>query len=134
MKMKNNPFKKLSGAILVVDDEPMILQMFSFLLEEVGCRATVCSDPRKALAIFRQAPQTFDLVLTDQSMPELSGLELARELLAISPGLPIILLSGHADLTDKKEILAAGIKEVLAKPVATAVLLETLNRFLPPAP
>jgi CheY-like chemotaxis protein len=80
---------------------------------------------------FRENPDRFDLVLTDQTMPRLSGIALARELSTLRPGLPILLCTGNADSIAPDAIAKAGIRAVLGKPVEPAALLEVLRKHLP---
>ena len=111
--------------VLCVDDEPSLLSALASLLTRLGYRATAIADPREALARIRADPDAYDALLTDLSMPGLSGIELARAVSAIRPTLPVVLMSGFAP-QDAELLAAAGIREPLAKPVQLASLTEVL--------
>lgn len=110
----------LSGTehILLVDDEPDLAQLGRVMLESFGYRVTACDSSSDALASFRAAPESFDLVVTDQTMPVLTGDQLTRELLAIRHELPVIISTGFSETLDKDGALAAGAKDLLQKPLA----------------
>jgi PAS domain S-box-containing protein len=104
---------RLSGRVLVVDDEASVADFMRELLQSWGLEATAINDPLRA----KHAVEGCDLVITDQTMPGVSGFELARELLAQRPGLPVILYSGHSDRITQHDIESAGIRALLHKPV-----------------
>ena len=124
----------LSGRVLFVDDDQPIVRLMTHVFNEIGCQAKICTNATEALELFSQDPGSFDLVLTDQSMPNTSGIELARNILAIRPDIPVLLLSGHSNLINRKEeINQAGITDIVTKPITITELTQTLSRFLPPA-
>lgn len=104
------------GSILYVDDERSILSYAKEVLEKLGYRVTVSSHPKEALTLFRERPNDFDLVITDLSMPHMSGLALAEELRKLSPDVKIILSTGHGRENFLKEIKARGLQGFLPKP------------------
>jgi CheY-like chemotaxis protein len=106
-----------SEAVLLVDDEELLLDMGSRMLAGLGYRVTALQSPREALALFTQDPAAFDLVITDQTMPGLTGYELARRLLDLRPGLPVILCTGYSDLVTAESALAGGIRAFVLKPL-----------------
>jgi CheY-like chemotaxis protein len=118
--------------ILLVDDEMAITSSLRRMLARLNYQVTVSNHPRAAVSLFQQNPAAFDLVMTDFTMPEMSGLELARELHALKPELPIILASGLIPELQRAELQAAGIVEILAKPVMIDGLAELLRRILQP--
>jgi PAS domain S-box-containing protein len=118
------------GTILLVDDELAITSSLRRMLTRLNYQVTVSNHPRAAVSLFQQNPAAFDLVMTDLTMPEMSGLELARELHALRPELPIILASGLIPELQRAELQAAGIVEILAKPVLIDGLAELLRRIL----
>ncbi len=120
--------------ILLVDDEPQVLEVERSLLESLGYRVTAVDRCTAALELFRAAPDGFDLVLTDQTVPEMTGLELAREVLKIRPGQPVLLCTGHSDRVDEERVRAAGIRALLMKPFGTRVLAETVRAALEDEP
>ena len=85
-----------SERILFVDDEEALVEMGEDILAELGYDVTSRMNSREALALFKARPIPFDLVITDQTMPEMTGLELAKEILAIRPDMPIIMCTGFS--------------------------------------
>jgi PAS domain S-box-containing protein len=118
------------GRILVVDDEPDVVKVIADGLRRLGYGVTSATDPREALTQFAAAPAAFDAVLSDLSMPHLTGLELGRRMLDLRPGTPIVLFTGHAAELSPDEVRAAGFRAVLNKPMSLAVLAEALHRAL----
>jgi PAS domain S-box-containing protein len=130
------PRPTLSGKVLVVDDEESVGEFMRELLDTWGVEATCVSYPDVALDLFRAAPERFDVVITDQSMPRMTGLELARRLRELRPELPVILYTGHGDGLPDDEVSAARLCALVRKPVDPAVLGQALGRCLatrPPA-
>jgi CheY-like chemotaxis protein len=97
------------------------------LLERLGYRVTALGDPVEALQRLRESPDPPDLLVTDLSMPGLSGLELGRELAEDHPELPLILLTGYAEELTRSELRAAGFHQVLRKPVDLGELSEAVR-------
>lgn len=118
-----------ASTILVVDDEAPVAEIFGEMLGRLGHSVTTLHSPHEALQLFRADPQRFDLIVTDQTMPGLSGDELAREMLAIRPSLPIIICSGHSEL-DEATALDLGVRRLLAKPVTNATLCAAVRDCL----
>ena len=116
--------------VLIVDDEVSIARWMAALLEEHGFVADVYHDPRHALRRFHLTPENWDLVLTDQSMPGLSGVEFADELLAGCPGLPVIVCSGYSEFVEASNAEDLGFRAFLEKPVAGDRLLATVAQVL----
>ena len=123
--------RPLKGRILVIDDEAPLAEFMRELLCGWGLEATAISNPRRALQAFRADAHAYDLVITDLAMPGSTGFGLARELLAVRPGLPVILYTGHIDPIAERELEAAGIRALLPKPVEPDKLREPLARLLP---
>ncbi len=117
--------------VLIVDDEAPIAQMERILLERLGYRVTAFTESPKALACFAAAPERFDLIITDQSMPRLTGDKLTKEVLSIRPDMPVILCSGFSEKADEEGLLSLGIRKFIAKPVKVgqfaAAVREVLN-------
>jgi PAS domain S-box-containing protein len=118
--------------ILLVDDETSLTTLFQRLLTSLNYQATICNLPREAADLFRHDPDQFDLVITDLTMPEMNGLELAHEIHALRPHLPVILLSGFSAAFTHETLREAGIHKLLNKPVSLSVLAETLHTILAP--
>jgi two-component system cell cycle sensor histidine kinase/response regulator CckA len=116
--------------ILFVDDEPSLVVTWTRLLERWGYRVTSRGSSLEALEIFRAEPDRFDLVITDQTMPGLTGVELAREMLTIRPDLPIILCSGYSFAINPEIIRSVGIRKFLLKPVLPLDMGTNLRRVL----
>jgi len=116
--------------ILLVDDETAITEVVSDLLQSLGYRITVSNDSPEALALFRRNPGDFDLVITDQTMPGLTGLDLAREIAAIKPALPVILCTGFSRDIDAESARKLGIKGFAMKPVSFGEMARLVRTLL----
>ncbi|MFA6286326.1 MAG: response regulator [Opitutaceae bacterium] len=104
--------------ILVVDDEQLLAQLGQKSLIALGYEAEIATRPEDAIARVRADPQRFALVLTDRTMPGMTGLMLADQLRAIRPGLPIIMTTGYVGVITPEQIAAAGISQILIKPTS----------------
>jgi signal transduction histidine kinase/ActR/RegA family two-component response regulator len=116
--------------VLLVDDEPLVVEAASVALSRLGYEVTSATGGAEALAVFSAAPERFDVVITDQTMPDVTGMELAGRLLDMRADLPIILFTGYSELVSKEKARAAGVREFLMKPVVTKELAETIRRVL----
>lgn len=116
--------------ILLVDDEHQVLSMVQGMLEDLGYGVMTCEDGGKALEIFRGNPARFSLVITDQTMPNKTGLELAQDLHQIQPDLPIILATGFSSLVSDKNYQEFGIGAYLRKPMDFGELERTVQDML----
>lgn len=115
--------------IFVIDDEPLLLDMNKSMFERLGYAVTICKDSLEALATFKAQSDFFDLVITDQTMPGMTGIDLAKNILQIRPNLPIILCTGYSNIVSKEDARAAGIKGFAHKPFAKkeiATLIRTI--------
>lgn len=101
--------------VLFVDDEQSLAMLGADILEEYGCRVKCAFDGEEALRVFEQDEEGFDVVVTDESMPRLSGIELAQKLYKMSPETPVILCSGHILSMHDEGIAATNIVAVMAK-------------------
>lgn len=119
---------KGAGNVLLVDDDPDVREISCDILEAAGYIVTSKENAKSALSLFKQAPYNFDIVLTDQTMPNMSGTELVEELVAIRPGLPVVLATGYALHDD--EVPAVKHLVRLQKPIRRDVLLSTLSKIL----
>ncbi len=104
--------------ILFIDDEEILAKMGKDMLTRLGYNVTVKNDSFDALKTFQQQPDQFDLVITDQTMPGMTGADLSRRMLQIRPDIPIILCTGYSTIISEKEAKAIGIKEFALKPLA----------------
>lgn len=118
--------------VVLVDDEAMVVRVVQRLLERAGCEVAVFTDPAEALGAIRDHPERFDLLLTDMTMPELSGVELARGAAAAGATMPVVLLSGWIDHQAEQDARAAGVARILTKPLQTDALIETVRELARP--
>ncbi|MBL8480920.1 MAG: PAS domain-containing protein, partial [Rhodocyclaceae bacterium] len=116
--------------VLVVDDEPALVELVEEMLAECGYEPVGYCSSTAALAAVREQPGRFDAVLSDQTMPGLTGEELARELRALRPDLPVVLMSGFVSAALVERARAAGVAEVLAKPLAQEEIARCLDALL----
>ena len=117
-------------SVLLVDDEDALVELLVANLEVLGHRVTGFTDAEKALSEFCSRPQDFDAVVSDLSMPRMSGLELARRVLEIRPGAPIILMSGYVRTVDEAAAKAMGIRGFAFKGTSTEKIAQALDRIL----
>ncbi|MCK5193438.1 MAG: response regulator [Desulfobulbaceae bacterium] len=115
---------------MFIDDDADLAYLGKKSLEKIGCSITVFTSSQKALQTFQTNPAHFDLVITDQTMPELTGFELSKKLLAIRSDLPIILCTGHSDIVDAKKAKSIGIKDFLMKPLDIHTLTGSIQKML----
>ena len=122
------PLLQEQGCALMIDDEAMLVQLGCTQLKRLGYEAVGCTDSRVALDTFRAAPTRFDFVITDSTMPGMTGMTLARELQRLRPDLPVILCSGSHEGLDPERAAAQGIAAVLLKPWTPQELARTIQR------
>jgi PAS domain S-box-containing protein len=116
--------------ILVIDDEAAIARMCHQLLTHYGYQVTIQSSSLEALAIFKNRPADFDLVLTDMTMPDMNGARLAEELKKIRPDIPMILCSGYSRMISEEKASEIGISAYIRKPFVKNELLKTIRNLL----
>ncbi len=119
-----------SERIFVIDDEQAIVAMEKLALEQLGYQVQLFADSEEALVAFRADPQGCDLVITDQTMPHLSGMDLAKAFLAIRPDLPIILSTGYSSQASEEEAAQVGIRRFIMKPVNIAQLAGAIREIM----
>jgi CheY-like chemotaxis protein len=119
-----------SERILLVDDEDTLVELGSMMLEGMGYKVSGQTSSVDALDLFKQEPDGFDLVITDLTMPQMTGLELARELLSIRPNLPIILCTGYSENLMPQRTRAMGVRELMTKPFLVRDLAKTIRNAL----
>jgi PAS domain S-box-containing protein len=124
--------RNLSGneQILLVDDETQLTEMAKMALSEFGYQVTTFNSSLEALEAFRTQPQNFDLVITDLTMPQLTGIELAREMKQLRTNMPIILVTGFSEDAAWKKAKEAGIMGCLLKPIIISDLARAIRRAL----
>jgi len=131
-KKEESALPEINAKVLWIDDEEVNVILGECILRQIGCEVMGFSDSRDALDVFRAVPEKFDLVVTDQTMPYLTGLDLAKKMLKIRPDIPIIMLTGHSDLVDEQRAKAAGIAKFLMKPISQKELAQTMQEILLP--
>jgi CheY-like chemotaxis protein len=119
-----------SERILLVDDETAVAETVMQTLTSLGYNVSVATNSTDALETFCSRPDLFDLVLTDLTMPGMTGIELARKLTATRPDIPIVLFTGYCDQSTVEKALAAGIRELVMKPLVRRELAEAIRRAL----
>jgi two-component system, cell cycle sensor histidine kinase and response regulator CckA len=118
--------------ILVVEDELPIAAMLQRQLKGFGYHATVHIASLDALDAFQKRPNAFDLVITDNTMPRLTGIELARRIRALRADIPVLLVSGIAETITPEQLAENGITAALPKPHTLAELKSAITRLLAP--
>ena len=124
------PIQGGSEQILFVDDEQILAKMGQNILQNLGYKVVVKTDSVEALETFRARPDRFDLVITDQTMPHMTGETLARELVQIRKDIPIILCTGLNKAILKERTRAVGMREIVTKPFAIRQLAQSIRRAL----
>jgi PAS domain S-box-containing protein len=120
----------LGQSILYVDDEEPLVYLITRVLERLGYRVAGFTDANKALHAFETDPDAYEAVITDLSMPGMSGEELAKLVLQIRPQVPVVMTSGYVRPEDRQSALATGVRELLLKPNTVEELGEVLHRLL----
>ncbi len=119
--------------ILFIDDEAVIGGAASLFLQRFGFSVVTHVDPRRALEAFSAAPQDFDLVVTDLTMPHLDGVEVARRVAVCRPGMPVLLVTGQPGAWTPEALRAVGIRGLITKPLTVAKLTEGVSAALAPS-
>ena len=115
---------------MIVDDEKHLAGIFEKMLGGLGYHVTPFTNSIDALETFRSQPERFDLILTDLTMPRMTGVELARKLMAIRPDIPIIVSTGFMEDATREKVMAIGVREYLMKPISMREMAETVRRVL----
>jgi len=130
-EVQSEPVASGSGeTILLVDDEEALVRLGEEMMAELGYEPVGFASSAAALESFREAPQRFDMVLSDEAMPEMTGSELAREIRRIRPDIPIVLMSGYVTPVLAARARDLGIAEVLAKPLVAHEIARSLANVL----
>ena len=116
--------------ILLVDDEKQIIDLGRILLQKLGYQVTTKTCPIEALDEFKPHPDDYDLVITDFTMPKMTGDRLAEELMAIRPDIPIILCTGFSERITEETAIDIGIKGFVMKPIVIRELSEIIRKVL----
>jgi signal transduction histidine kinase/ActR/RegA family two-component response regulator len=124
------PFPSGNERILFVDDEKALVDIGAQLLEHLGYQVTARTSSIEALEAFRNQPEKFDLVMTDQTMPNMTGEMLAKELIRIKPDIPVVLCTGYSEIISEEKAAALGIKKLIMKPILMREISQTLRQIL----
>ncbi len=126
------PQTVMGGAesVMIVDDEPVIAEMVKTMLENFGYQAHIYKTAMEAVEAFEGQPQQFDLLITDLTMPQMTGLDLADQLHETSPKFPVIIMTGFGDNLTKPTLKRYGIRQVIGKPVIVKELATAVRKVL----
>lgn len=116
--------------ILVVDDDELVSEYLCALLEAESYNVTVLNEPAAALEYFRQHPDDFDLIVTDQVMPGLTGVEIAQSILAVRPNLPILLITGYSEKISAENAESFGLSGFFPKPINENLFLDKVSNLV----
>lgn len=126
----NEPTPTGTERILLVDDEVGLAQVGKQMLERLGYEVVGLSDPIEALHVFQKKPQAFDLVISDLTMPRMTGIQLAKKIKEIRPGIPVILSSGFSDRREKDALSIPEVDEFIIKPIVKSEIGRLVRRLL----
>ena len=116
--------------ILFVDDEEALVEIGKQMLERLGYEVVAEKDSVRALKQFQRDPAKFDLVITDQTMPNMSGIELAKRMMSIKKDIPVILCTGFSEMISSESAKAMGIREFVMKPIIKNEMAEIIRRVM----
>lgn len=116
--------------ILLVDDEELLVEMTKSMLERLGYRVIAMRNSLEALTTFQNQPDAFDMIITDQTMPGMTGIDLARSILRIQPAQPIILCTGYSSIISEVDAKLLGIKGFAMKPLVKKELANLIRKIL----
>jgi PAS domain S-box-containing protein len=119
-----------SERILFVDDEKMLVEVGEQILRRLGYDVVSRTSPLEALELFKARPKDFDLVISDQTMPGLTGDALARELMKLNPGIPVILCTGYSQMIDQRRAKEKGIRALVMKPILISEIAGAIRAVL----
>ena len=129
-KTKSEILPLKSKCILFVDDEYSLVFTSQKMLTRFGYKVIAKTSSIEALNIFHIQPDLFDLVITDQTMPDMTGIDLAKELMIIRPDIPIIICTGYNEDITRENVRKFGIQEVIIKPYDKYTLHQTIQNVL----
>ena len=116
--------------LLLVDDEETLVELGTQILKRLGYEVTAFTSSLEALERFKAGPNDFDLVITDYTMPEMTGAKLSQEILAIRPGMPIIICTGYSQQIDDEKARALGVRKLLMKPLSRGAIAQAVREVL----
>jgi PAS domain S-box-containing protein len=121
---------KGQGHILFIDDEEAITLMGKMMLQDLGYQVTITTNSLNALELFRDTPYEYDLIITDQTMAHMTGIQLASEMMKIRPNINVVLITGYSEQVTSEQAKQAGIQEYLMKPFNISDLSTAIHRVL----
>ena len=124
------PPPKGNEHVLFVDDEPVLVELAEIMLKSLGYQVTTRTSSLEAFHLFKERPDRFDLVITDMTMPQMTGDKLANKIINIRSTTPVILCTGFSKLIDEKDAKAMGIHEFIMKPIVLRDLAFAVRRAL----
>ncbi|MCX5874336.1 MAG: response regulator, partial [Deltaproteobacteria bacterium] len=116
--------------ILVVDDEQPLIEMLQHVFGHLGYEVVGINGSVEALALFRRDPMRFDLVITDLTMPDMTGAELAKELLTVRPDIPVIIFTGCGQTLTEDQIKDLGVRAMITKPISMKDIAVVIRKIL----
>lgn len=116
--------------ILVVDDDELVSEYLGALLEAESYGVTVLNEPAAALKYFKEHPDDFDLIVTDQIMPGLTGVEIAQSILALRPEIPILLITGYSEKISAENAKSFGLSGFFPKPINEGLFLDRVSHLV----
>ena len=116
--------------ILVVDDDELVSEYLGALLEAESYDVTVLNEPEAALEYFKAQPDLFDLIVTDQIMPGLTGVQIAKSILELRPDLPILLITGYSEKISADNAESFGLSGFFPKPINESLFLDKINNLI----
>ena len=119
-----------SETVLFVDDEESIVKVVPRMLERLGYQVKIALTPQDALAQFSADPKHFDLVITDMTMPQMTGVILSEKIMGIRPDIPVIICTGHSDMIDEERAKQLGIAAYVMKPIIMTEIAKTIRKVL----
>ncbi|MEA3225823.1 MAG: response regulator, partial [Planctomycetota bacterium] len=119
-----------SETILFVDDEASVMKLGQRMMERLGYKIDATMSPTDALERFRSTPDKYDLVITDMSMPEMTGVALAEELMSIRADIPVIICTGHSALIDEEKAKILDIAAFVMKPFSRQKIAKIIRQVL----
>ena len=129
-RIQSNSMPIGTERILLVDDEISVAKLESQMLSRLGYQVTVENDSNNALNRFKATPNSFDMVISDMTMPKMTGDHLAKEIMAIKDDIPVIICTGFSERINKETAKSIGVKGFLVKPVVKSDLAQMVRNVL----
>lgn len=127
---ESNEIPHGSEEILFVDDEESIVTMTKKVLERLSYKVEGKTNPVEALELFQSEPQRFDLVISDMTMPQMTGVKFLEQIKRLRPDIPFIICTGHSALMDEEQSKKMGVNAFLMKPIVMKAIAATVRKVL----